>query len=174
MSAQAPVDVFTDGPGKLAPVMIWDDGAPRQVELRWGLRPIEPGGWPVSLLRAEGRIITNRCLIIANDFMLRPGSAPGNKRRKVELITDAPFFCFAGTWRPECADWPASFAGITVEAYPDIAPFQDRHMAIVRQQDWKDWLEGDVAADRILTPLPSGSLRVSGPPARPTGDLFAG
>lgn len=167
-----PPEVFTDGPGKVAPVMIWDEGAPRQVDLRWGLRPIEPGGRSVSLLRAEGRIIAQRCLIVANDFYLRPGSAPANKRRRVELITQAPFFCFAGTWRPESPEWPASFAGITVEAYPDIAPFQDRHLAVVRQEDWRDWLEGEVAAERILTSWPAGSFLVSGPPARAKGDLF--
>lgn len=155
-------------------VMIWEDGKPDQVELRWGLKPIEPGGRSVSLLRAEGHALTNRCLIIANDFYLRPGSAPGNKRRKVELITSAPFFCFAGTWRRETPEWPAAFAGITVEAYPDIAPFQDRHMAVVREEDWLDWLQGSRSARSILRPFPIGSFRVSGPPAKVTGDLFGG
>jgi len=168
-----PPRVYTDGPGKVARVMIWDDGNPEQVELRWGLRPIEPGGRQITLLRAEGRIITNRCLIIANDFYLRPGSAPGNKRRRVELITSAPFFCFAGTWRPEQPDWPAAFAGITIEAYPDIAPFQDRHMAVVREDDWMDWLQGERSAESMLRPFPIGSFRVSGPPARMTADLFS-
>lgn len=167
-----PPDVFTDGPGKLAPVMIWDDGAPRQVELRWGLRPFEPGGRSFSLLRAEDRIIGNRCVLPLTEFYLRPGSAPGNKRRRVEWAGTQRIFCAAGTWQPATDDWPASFAALTIEAYPDIAPFQDRHMAIVRQEDWKDWLEGGVAAERILRPLPSGSLRVSGPPVR-SRDLFA-
>src|SRR5688572_30150065 len=94
-----PPQIFGDGPGKMARVMIWHEGAPRQVELRWGLQPVGPGERSISLLRAEGRTFEMRCLIIANDFYLRPGSAPGNKRRRVELITRAPFFCFAGTWR---------------------------------------------------------------------------
>src|SRR5207237_5099830 len=91
-----PPEVFTDGPGKVARVMIWEDGEPAQVELRWGLESVEPGGRALSLLRSEGRRIAQRCLIIANDFFLRPGSAPGNKRRRVEVVTPAPFFCFAG------------------------------------------------------------------------------
>ena len=167
-----PPQIYGDGPGKIARVMIWEDGAPQQIELRWGLQPIEPGGKSVSLLRAEGRIITNRCLIIANDFYLRPGSAPGNKRRRVELITNAPFFCFAGTWRNETRDWPASFAGITVEAYPDIAPFQDRHLAVVREGDWMEWLQGERLAESILRPFPVGSFRVSGPARKALGDLL--
>jgi putative SOS response-associated peptidase YedK len=173
LTRQSPPAVYTDGPGKIAQVMIWGEGQPRQVELRWGLRPFEPGGRSVSLLRAEGRAITDRCLIIANDFYLRPGTAPGNKRRRVELITSAPFFCFAGTWRAEMRDWPASFAGITVEAYPDIAPFQDRHIAVVREDDWMDWLEGSRPAESILRPFPPGTFKVSGPPPPASGDLFA-
>lgn len=168
-----PPKVFTDGPGKIARVMIWEDGRPEQVELRWGLRPIEPGGRQLTLLRAEGRIITNRCLIIANDFYLRKGTAGGDKRRRVELITRAPFFCFAGTWRGEQHDWPAAFAGITVEAYPDIAPFQDRHMAVVREEDWLDWLQGERSAESILRPFAIGSFRVSGPSQPQTADLFS-
>jgi len=168
-----PPKVFTDGPGKIARVLIWDHGKPEQIELRWGLRPIEPGGRTLSLLRAEGRIITNRrCLIIANDFYLRKGTAGGDKRRRVELITQAPFFCFAGTWQAELRDWPAAFAGLTVEAYPDIAPHQDRHMAVVREEDWTDWLRGERSAESILRPFPLGSFRVTGPPARATADLF--
>jgi len=151
----------SDGPGKLARVMIWEDGQPEQVELRWGLRPVAPGGRPVSLLRAEGREERKRCLIIANEFYLRPGTAPGNKRRRVELITKAPFFCFAGVWRSELPDWPAAFAGLTVEAYPDIAPFQDRHMAVVHEDDWADWLQGTRAVASILRPFPKGSFKVS-------------
>ena len=175
MSAAAhvmpPAD-YGDGPGKTARVMIWENGQPQQVEMRWGLRPIEPGGRPISLLRAEGRIITNRCLIVANEFYLRPGSAPSNKRRRVELITQTPFFCLAGTWRPETSDWPAAFAGITIEAYPDIAPFQDRHMAVVREDDWMDWLQGSRAAESILRRFPIGSFRISGPPIRTAPTWF--
>ena len=160
-----PPEVFTDGPGKVARVMIWEDGEPAQVELRWGLESVEPGGRALSLLRSEGRRIAQRCLIIANDFFLRPGSAPGNKRRRVEVVTPAPFFCFAGMWRGESPSWPASFAGLTVEANPDILPFQDRHMAVVREEDWMGWLSGQTNEETALRPLPLGSFRV---------DLFGG
>lgn len=166
-----------EGPGKTARVMVWADRAPQQVEMKWGMRPLDDGdGRPISLLRAEGREFNRRCLIIANELWLRPGTLPNNKRRKVELITSAPFFCFAGTWKPAQSDWPDAFAGITVEAYPDIAPHQDRHMAIVHEEDWIDWLQGPRPADAILRSFPLGSFRASEPPPeRPTalGDLFS-
>jgi len=168
-----PPAVFSHGPGKIARVMIWEDGQPVQIQMRWGLQPVEAGGRSVSLLRSEGRLIENRCLIIATDFYLRPGTAPGNKRRRIELITNTIFFCFAGTWRHDTPEWPASFAALTVNAYPDIAPFQDRHVAVVREEDWIRWLDGSLSVERATQPFPAGSFRISGPPPRLTGDLFA-
>lgn len=159
-------------PGKTARVMIWEDGRLEQAELCWGLRPAEPGARPISLLRAEGREVKKRCLIVANDFYLRPGTAPDGKRRRVELITPAPFICFAGIWRSEQDDWPAAFAGLTVEAYPDVAPYQDRHLAVVHEEDWMDWLQGRGSTKAILRRFPPGSFRVSGPTSGQTADLF--
>lgn len=161
-------------PGKIARVMIWEDGRLEQAELRWGLRPPEPGERPISLLRSEGREEKKRCLIVANDFYLRPGTAPDGKRWRVELITSAPFFCFAGTWRSEQDDWPAAFAGLTVEAYPDMAPYQDQHLAVVHEEDWMDWLQCRGSMKSFLRPFPPGSFRVSGPPPGETADLFGG
>jgi putative SOS response-associated peptidase YedK len=126
--ADMPPDVYTDGSGKIAKVAIWRDGKHFPTQMCWGLQPSDPNERTLSLLRAEGRTFERRCLIIANDFDLRPGSGYNRTRRRVELITSDRFFCFAGTWRPETSTWPAAFAGITIEAYPDIEPYQDRHM----------------------------------------------
>jgi hypothetical protein len=38
----APARVPGNGPGKTGQVVIWRDGAARQFEYRWGLRPSEP------------------------------------------------------------------------------------------------------------------------------------
>jgi putative SOS response-associated peptidase YedK len=169
MSILAPVpppDIYTDGVGKIAKVVIWREGRHFQTEMRWGLQPIHSGGSTISLLRAEDRTFSRRCLIVANDFYLRPGSGPNRTRRRVEMITPDPFFCFAGTWSPESSAWPAAFAGITVDAYPDIEPFQDRHMAVVRKPHWRGWLSGEASEAEILWPFPVGSFSVSGPPKR--------
>jgi putative SOS response-associated peptidase YedK len=160
----------TDGPGKTAPVMILKDGRPEQVELLWGFKPIEPGGRPVSLLRWKGRQITNPCLIIANDFGLK---TDGKMRYRASLNTKAPFFCLAGVWRPAACDWPASYAVLTTEAYPDIAPFKDRHVAVVREGDWHDWLRLSRPVSELLRPFPAGSFTVTGKGrTAAAGDLF--
>lgn len=172
---------YTESPGMMAKVAIWRDGRHFQTEMCWGLQPSNRENRTISLLRAEGKTFTRRCLIIANNFFLRPGTLPNRGRRRVEMIEDHQFFCFAGTWQPESASWPAAFAGITVEAYPDIEPYQDRHLAVVRRSEWKGWLSGEATEAEILHPFPVGSFRVSGPPKRSAppppqaaaaGDLF--
>lgn len=39
-----PIEVYGDGPGKIARIVISKDGAATQIEARWGLHPFEPDG----------------------------------------------------------------------------------------------------------------------------------
>lgn len=152
----------THRPGQMGIVTIWQEGQHRQLELPWGLRPVEPHGRPVSLLRWEGREIVNPCLIVAHDFALR---LDGRDKYRVELPGEGPF-CVAGVWREASRDWPAAYAALTTEAYPDIAPYKDRHMAVVREDDWFAWLRQERPAAEILRPFPPGSFKVTGPKKR--------
>ena len=163
-------DPVIDGPGKLAKVMIWRNGAAEQAELKWGFEPLEPGGRVVSLLRSERWAVCNPCLVIANDFGLK---VDGVVKYRASLRTSEAFFCLAGMWRPKSEYWPASFAVLTVEAYPDLAPYKDRHVAVVRPEHWYHWLMETKPKDEILTPFPEGSFIVRGPRAKAAmGDLF--
>lgn len=167
-----PIEVFGDGPGKIARIVIWKDGAATQVEARWGLRPFEPDGHSYNLLKAEGRRIENPCLIIATEFMIS-GPGPSKKRHRVTFKTDKLFFCFAGVWQPAKADWPTAFAGLTVVANHDIAPFKERHLAVVRPEDWQNWLTGARSVEELLRPHPAGSFSVEGKASvASSGDLF--
>ena len=169
----APPDIHSDGPGKTAQVVLWDQGAARQQAMRWGLKPFEPGGRSYNLLRAEGRRIERPCLIIANHFFVAPDDS--KKRYRVNLITSEPFFCFAGLWQPAAEGWPASFAALTVPSSPDIAPLKDRHMAVVRPEDWQDWLRGARPPEETLHPFPRGSFNIVAPGGRAggqSGELF--
>src|SRR5690606_22901047 len=133
----AVVTAETHRPGRMGRVTVWQNDQPRQIEMTWGLEPIEPGGKPISLLRWEGREISNPCLIIANDFGLK---IEGVVKYRAKLVTEAPCFCIAGIWRPAKGSWPASYAALTTDAYPDLAPYKDRHVAVVREEDWIAWL----------------------------------
>lgn len=162
---QAMPSAHEDGAGKTAPVMIWRNGRPEQVEMVWGFEPFEPGARPVSLLRWEGREIEHPCLIIANEFGLK---VDGRIKYWASLVTDAPFFCFAGVWRPATRTWPAAYAALTTETYPDIAPYKDRHIAVVREGDWMDWLQQTRPVSELLRPFTLGSFKVAGSGKRST------
>lgn len=164
---------YGDGPGKTGRIMIWQGGDARQVEYQWGLRPFESGGRSYTLLRSEGRTISSPCLIIANDF---GGNSDSGKQYRASLITDEPFFCLAGVWQPAMDGWPAAYAALTVEAYPDLAPYKDRHIAVIRPEHWYDWLQQSRPAEEMLLPFPAGSFSVTGPATRTkraTLNLFA-
>ena len=122
----------THRPGQPGIVTVWQDGQPTQLELPWGLRPVEPHGRPVSLLRWEGRAITRPGLLVVDSFALR---IDGKDKYRVR-IPGHDQFCIACVWQPAGRDWPAAYAALTTEAYPDIAPYKDRHMAVVREDDW--------------------------------------
>jgi putative SOS response-associated peptidase YedK len=147
-------------PSRKGRAMIWHDENSALVEMTWGLEPVEPHGRPVSLLRWEGRAIERPCLIIANDFGLK---VDGVMKYRAGLVTDAPFFCIAGVWRPARRSWPEAYAALTTEAYPDLAPYKDRHVAVVRQEDWIDWLRQARPVAEMLRPFPVGSFKVEGP-----------
>ena len=69
--------------------------------------------------------------------------------------------CFAGLWRPALSDWPASFAIITCEPGPDLAPYEDRQSVFLPPAVWGYWLGGKGFEEALLRPLPAGSLKVT-------------
>lgn len=158
LANRVPPAAYDDGPGKIGKVMIWENGAPKQKEWRWGFKPFEPGGRPVSLLRWERRPITNPCLIVVNDFGLK---VDGRMKYRASLKTRQPFFCVAGMWRPAQDGWPESYAALTTAAYPDIAPYKDRHVAVIRDEDWIDWLQLSKPVANMLRPFPTGSFNIA-------------
>lgn len=162
-------DPDLDGPGKDATAMVWKDGDAKQVTMRWGFEPIERDGRPVSLLQSERWEVERPCLIPANEFGLK---VEGKTKYRAKLITPKSFFCLAGLWHPATRHWPASFAVLTVEAYPDIEPYKERHVAVVRPEDWFPWLMQSKGKDEIIRPFPEGSFEIIGPRKKATSDLF--
>ena len=131
-------------------------GGVEMVEAAWGLQPGPTSHRPFTLVRAEGRTFpTHRCLIPASEFRLR-----SRGRAYSFSLADGDWFYFAGIWRPAKADWPESYAILTVAANDDVAPYHDRQMAVLRRGQRLDWLDGLMSEDELLRPLPAGSFRV--------------
>ena len=79
----------------------------------------------------------------------------------------------AAVWRPAHRLWPESFAALTVPAYDDLAPHKDRHVAVVRPEDWFDWLMGTRPPLDILQPFPKNSFSIM-PPIQQNFDELLG
>ena len=47
---------------------------------------------------------------------------------------------------------------LTCPPGPDVAPTHDRQVAVLRQSDWKAWLDCSAPAGELIRTLPGGSL----------------
>lgn len=138
------------------------------VNLRWGLAPIIEGGKPRTLIRSEGRrFSSHRCLIPASEFFLWTGH--GKERRRWRFaMRNGNFFYFAAIWQPKTARWPAAYAVLTIPASPEVLPYHDRQMAVIRRADRMAWLDLTRPQEELLKPLRHETFRVDlvqGPPA---------
>ena len=122
-----------------------------------------PRGRPVYNFRSEGREFSRgRCLIIADGFYEFTAPADPHKKRKDKwlfTLAGEEWFCIAGLWRsdPEVGE---AYTMLTCPPGPDVAPYHDRQMVVLRPADWGRWLDPAVPAAELLRPLPAGSLDV--------------
>ena len=145
-------------PSDTASVVRLGPKGPELVDMRWGWHPRE-GTEPVINVRAEtADLTTNRCLVPATEFTLFTGAGHPKRRWTVTLRAEHLFF-FAALWAEATADWPESYAIITIEAAPDLAPLADRQMAVIRPADARAWLMSSEAY-KLLAPLEAGSYDV--------------
>jgi putative SOS response-associated peptidase YedK len=119
---------------------------------------------PVYNFRSEGReFASHRCLILADGFyeFTKPED-PRQKRQNKWLFTmqEHRWFCIAGVWRshPEIGE---AFTMLTMDAGPDVAPYHHRQIIPLNRNQWADWLDPSVPAQKILRHLPAGSLPVT-------------
>jgi len=132
-----------------------DDGV-EMVELAWGLRPRQRGDRPFTLVRAEGRTFpSHRCLVPASEFLVSR-----RDQRYAFSLADGDWFYFAGIWRPASEGWPEAYAILTIEANADVAPYQERQMAVLRRAQRMDWLDRSVPEHELLRHPPRRTFRV--------------
>lgn len=124
------------------------------VELAWGLQPSAADGHPFCFVRSEGRSFeSNRCLIPASEFHVKVAL-----KRFSFALGDRNWFYLAGIWRRATADWPESYAILTIEANDDMAPYQERQGAALLRRQRMDWLDHLVPECDLLKPLPPRSF----------------
>lgn len=156
-----------------APVMRLAGNGVELAQMHWAFPPKFKGGKPAFNFRSEGRSFkgSNRCLIPASAFFeFTGGKSPKTKHRFT--LKDAPFLCIAGIWRESPTGDLPDFTMLTVEPGPDVAPYHDRQIAVLKPAEWPQWLYLTKPEAELLRPLPAGTLvaetvRGGGPPVTP-------
>ena len=152
-----------------AVIRLGRDGEVEMVNLIWGLEPREPNGRPITHLRAEGRNFeSSRCLVPGSQFTVSSGHGRQRRRWRATVSGGDSHFYFAGIWRKTGHSWPACYAMLTIPANPDIAPIQDRQVAVILMEDARAWLDEDEAAGGLLAPHAKGTYcltQINGQPA---------
>lgn len=145
-----------DAPPEQRIIVRYGDDGVEMVELAWGLRPKQPGERPFTLVRAEGRTFpSHRCLVPASEFLVSR-----RDQRYGFSLADGDWFYFAGIWRPASEGWPEAYAILTIAANADVAPYQDRQMAVLRRAQRMDWLDGSMSEHEVLRPLRRKTFQV--------------
>jgi len=139
------------------------------VEAVWGSDPRFSDGVSFEFVRSEGRTFpSRRCLVPASEFHMGTGS----KRHRVTL-DGGNFFYLAAIWDGPMADWPLSYRIITVEANPDVAPYQQRHGAIIQRRQVMQWLDLTVPEAELLVAPPARTFIVDALGAAPRQPVLA-
>jgi putative SOS response-associated peptidase YedK len=145
--------------GDNGPVMRASGNAIELAPMRFGFPPPRPRASPVFNFRSEGRRFdkSNRCLIPASAFFEFTGKKYPKAMHRFSLA-DAPFLAIAGLWR-EGQDGQPAFTMLTTAPGPDVAPYHDRQVAVLRPEGWAAWIYLTKPEAELLQPLPAGSLK---------------
>ncbi|MBA3576061.1 MAG: SOS response-associated peptidase family protein [Sphingomonas sp.] len=145
-----------------APVVRWAENAAELVIRRWSWPA--PGGKPVFNMRSDGRnFAKDRCLVPLDGFYeyTKPDD-PRQKRKTCWLFRpgEGQEFAIAGllSQHPQVGE---AFTLLTAPPGPDLEPYHNRQIALLRPDQWRSWLDGSAKSLDLLGPTPAGSLDVA-------------
>ena len=153
----------------IAPVIRAAGNGIELARMRWGFPPARTRASPVFNFRSEGRSFkdSRRCLIPASAFFEFSGTRRSKAKHRFTLEGE-PFLCVAGIWRDGADDQCPDFTMLTTAPGPDVAPYHDRQVVVLRPADWPAWIYLTKSEKELLQPLPTGSLHAE--TVRPEGD----
>jgi putative SOS response-associated peptidase YedK len=124
--------------------------------------PARQGGAPVLNFRSEGRHFanSNRCLIPASAFFEFTSKRYPKAKHRFSL-KGSPITAIAGIWKPGEGNHPPSFTMLTTAPGPDIVPYHNRQVVVLRPEDWSAWIKLTKTEGELLRPLPRGSFEVA-------------
>lgn len=117
-----------------------------------------PQGRPVFNFRSDGRRFyrARRCLIPADAFYEFTAAEPGQTRKTKWrfALSDRTWFWIAGLIRDD------AWTMLTTAPGPDIAPYHDRQIVLLRPEQALEWLTLSRPETDLLRPLDAGALTV--------------
>ncbi len=155
--------------GDIGPVLVASGNGVKLIPMRFGFPPPRPKAGPVFNFKSDGRSFkdSKRCLILLSGFFEFTGTKYPKAKHRFSF-DGSPLMAIAGLWREAEGDEPRSFTMLTTTPGPDIAPYHDRQIVVLRPEDWAHWLFLTKAEAELLKPLPKGSLKVE--TVRPASD----
>ena len=131
------------------------------IQMRFGFPPPRPKASPVFNFKSDGRHFkdSKRCLIILSGFFEFTGTKYPKAKHRFSL-KGSPLMAIAGLWSEGKEGEPPSFTMLTTTPGPDIEPYHDRQVVVLRPADWAHWLFLTKTEEELLKPLPKGSLEV--------------
>lgn len=145
-----------------APVVRWNEDHAELVERRWSWP--SPSSKPVFNMRSDGREFPkDRCLVPMDSFYeyTKP-TDPDRKKKDCWLFRPAEEqeFAIAGLLRPN-TDVGEAFTLLTAPPGPDVEPYHNRQIALLRPDQWSHWLDGSARSLNLLHPTKANCLDVS-------------
>ena len=146
--------------GDFGPVIRAAGNGVEIVAMKFGFPPPRPKAGPVFNFKSDNRHFADsrRCLILLSGFFEFTGSKYPKAKHRFSL-RGSPLMAIAGLWS-EAEDGGLSFTMLTTAPGPDIAPYHDRQVCVLRPADWAAWLFLTRPEAELLKPLPAGSLDV--------------
>jgi putative SOS response-associated peptidase YedK len=147
-----------------APVVLRTGAGVELTEHTWA--PRGPTKKPVFNFRSDQRSFakSTRCLIPASHFVEFTAPADPKQKRKDKwrfTLARAEWFCIAGIIRPDALDQAPCFTMLTTAPGPDVAPYHDRQVVVLRPPDWAAWLDLSRSEAELLRPLEPGAIAVA-------------
>lgn len=147
--------------GDLGRVLVVSGNGVELKPMKFGWPPPRPKAGPVFNFKSDGRTFADskRCLIILSGFFEFVGTKYPKAKYRFAL-KDSAVMGIAGLWS-EAEDGALSFTMLTTAPGPDIEPYHDRQVCVIRPADWAAWLFLTKPQEDLLKPLPAGTLDVT-------------
>jgi putative SOS response-associated peptidase YedK len=147
--------------GDVGPVLVVSGNGVELKPMTFGWPAPRPKASPVFNFKSDGRNFADskRCVIVLSGFYEFVGTKYPKAKYRFAL-KGSPVMGIAGLWS-EADDGKLSFTMLTTAPGPDIEPYHDRQVCVLKPDEWAAWLFLTRPQEELLRPLPAGTLEVT-------------